>query len=59
MKNQPKTEDKAKPDKDPLLQTTPKGEVQLTEEELDKVAGGNKAKTADKAFKIMDEYIRD
>jgi len=32
--------------------------IALSESELDKVAGGNKAKTADKAFNAMDAYIR-
>lgn len=31
--------------------------IELTESELNKVAGG-KAKTADKAFQAMDAYIR-
>jgi hypothetical protein len=53
-----------KPSKPDSLTKSGKGaDIALTESELAKVAGGqdvtvNKAKTADKAFKAMDAYIR-
>lgn len=48
---------------DSLTKTSKAAGVELAESELAKVAGGqdvtvNKAKTADKAFKAMDAYIR-
>ncbi|MDQ1422322.1 MAG: hypothetical protein QOJ52_4284 [Acidimicrobiaceae bacterium] len=65
MKNEPKADHGRDIAKDALLQTTPEGEVQLREDELDKVSGGitqdvtvNKAKTAEKAFQAMDGYVR-
>jgi bacteriocin-like protein len=52
--------------KDALLDTTPAAAVVLSDDELNQVSGGtriearpvNKAKTADKAFNAMSEYIR-
>jgi hypothetical protein len=32
--------------------------IALSESDLDKVSGGNKAKTADKAYTQMDGYIK-
>jgi hypothetical protein len=56
-----KTQKPSKPDN--LIQSGKDAGIALTESELAKVAGGqdvtvNKAKTADKAFKAMDAYIR-
>jgi hypothetical protein len=47
----------AGPSKDALLDATPKAAAELSEQELNKVAGG-KAKTADKAYNAMDAYIK-
>jgi hypothetical protein len=49
---------KQKTGPDALLQSTAEGATQLSEEELDKVAAGGKAKTADKAFNAMEGYVR-
>jgi hypothetical protein len=42
---------------DSLTKASKNASVELSEGELNKVAGG-KAKTADKAFQAMDGYIR-
>jgi hypothetical protein len=40
MSDEPKPAEKSETKPEPLRQTKPKGEVQLTERELNKVAGG-------------------
>jgi hypothetical protein len=53
--SQSKIEKASTPDK--LTKARKGASIELTESELNKVAGG-KAKTADKAFNAMDAYIR-
>jgi hypothetical protein len=54
--SQPKTKKPSTPD---ILTKAGKGaSIELSESDLDKVAGGNKAKTADKAYTQMDAYIK-
>ena len=49
---------KQKPSKPDSLTKSGKGaSIELSENDLDKVAGG-KAKTADKAYNAMDAYIK-
>ena len=57
----PKTQKPSTPDS--LTKAGKNAGIELAESQLDKIAGGqdvtvNKAKTADKAFKAMDGYIR-
>jgi len=59
--SQSKTDKPSTPDS--LTKTGKDASIALSESQLDKIAGGqdvtvNKAKTADKAFKAMDGYIR-
>ena len=51
------TEAKKPSSPDSLTKTGKDASIALSESQLDKVVGG-KAKTADKAFKAMDGYIR-
>jgi hypothetical protein len=53
--SQSKIQKPSKPDS--LTKAGKDASIELSERELDKVAGG-KAKTADKAFAAMDGYIR-
>jgi len=53
--SQAKIEKPSKPDS--LTKAGKGASIELSESDLDKVAGG-KAKTADKAFQAMDGYIR-
>jgi hypothetical protein len=52
----PKTQKSSKPDS--LTETSQGAGIALSESELDKVAGGTKAKVANKAADAVDGYIR-